>query len=62
MKRGKHLNQYIGFRQIEGSVGDLGDEDRVDFRIMLEVLQDLHSFALRGRTVDERFAHAYCVS
>ena len=51
------LNQYVGLGQIEGCVGDFGDENSVDFGVMLEVLQDLHPLVLRRRAVNIRLPH-----
>ena len=58
----RDLDQDVGFGQIEGSVGDFGHENRVDFWIVLKVLQDLHSLALRRWAVDEWLAHTNGVS
>ena len=51
------LDEDVGFRQVEGGVGHFRHEYRIHFGIMLKVLQNLHSLALRSGTVDVRLAH-----
>lgn len=52
----RDLDEARCFRKIDGSVSDFGEEDRVDLRVMLEVLEHTHALNLRSATMNVQFA------
>jgi hypothetical protein len=51
-KVARNLDQTRRLGQVDARVADLGEENRVDLRIVLEVLQNAHALRLRNAAVD----------
>jgi hypothetical protein len=43
---GRHLNDDIGTREINGGISNFGNEDSVYLIRFLEIVQDAHSFCM----------------